>query len=59
MTIKEMRDRMHLSQSKFASYMGIPVRTIQSWEQGVRIPPEYVIYMMERILRLEGVITDE
>ena len=54
-----MRDRMHLSQSKFASYMGIPVRTIQSWEQGVRIPPEYVIYMMERILRLEGVITDE
>lgn len=54
MTIKELRDKMGLSQSKFADYIGIPVRTLQTWEQGSRTPPEYVMGLIERVMRLEG-----
>ena len=56
MTIFKMRKITGLSQTKFAEYLNIPVYNIQHWEQGVRQPPEYVIKLIERILRLEGLI---
>ncbi len=34
--IQEIRQRLHLSQSAFASLMGVSVRTVQEWEQGRR-----------------------
>lgn len=54
MTVKELRTLTGLSQSKFAAYFGIPVRTLQEWEQEKRTPPEYVVSMMERIWKLEN-----
>lgn len=51
--IKELRQRTGLSQSKFAEYFGIPVRTIQKWEIGQANPPEYIPKMISRILELE------
>lgn len=56
MTVKAMRDRTGLSQSKFAQIFSIPVVNIQHWEQGVCEPPSYVLYMMEYILKAEGYI---
>lgn len=56
MSIKDMRLQTGLSQSKFAKLLDIPVANIQKWEQGVCNPPEYVIGMIERILKLEGLI---
>ena len=50
MIVKELRRLTGLSQSKFASYFGIPVRTLQEWEQERKSPPDYVIAMMERAL---------
>lgn len=44
---------MGLTQSKFAEYFGIPVRTIQKWERNGSVPPEYIPKMMERILDSE------
>lgn len=35
---KEIRRKLHLSQSAFAAFMGVCVRTIQDWEQGRRTP---------------------
>jgi putative transcriptional regulator len=35
---KKIRERLRLSQSAFASLMGVSVRTVQEWEQGRRIP---------------------
>ena len=32
--IKKIRERLDLSQSKFALYFGVSTRTIQEWEQG-------------------------
>jgi putative transcriptional regulator len=36
--IKDMRERLCMSQTKFASYFGINTRTLQEWEQGRRHP---------------------
>lgn len=38
--IKEIRTQFGLSQSQFANFVGIPVRTLQSWESGHRKCPE-------------------
>ncbi len=55
-TIKSLREELEMSQSQFANYFAISVRTIQSWEQGLRTPPDYVVLMMEKILKYEGKI---
>lgn len=51
--IRELRKRTGLSQSKFSAKFGIPVRTLQQWEQGISAPPEYLVRMMEYIMLLE------
>ena len=51
--IKQLRKNTGLSQSKFAARFGVPVRTLQQWEQGQSAPPEYVLRMMAYILQLE------
>ncbi len=35
---KEIRLKLHMSQSAFAGLMGVSVRTLQDWEQGRREP---------------------
>ena len=59
--IKKLRKKTGLSQSKFSAKFGIPVRTLQQWEQGISAPPEYLVRMMEYIMQLEenGQIKDE
>lgn len=51
MTIKELRASTGLSQSKFALLVHVPVATIQTWEQGIRKPPEYVLFLLEEYLK--------
>ena len=51
--IKDLRKKTGLSQSKFSAKFGIPVRTLQQWEQGISAPPEYLIRMMAYIMLLE------
>ena len=52
--IKELRKKTGLSQRKFSAKFGIPVRTLQQWEQGISAPPEYLVRMMAYIMLLEG-----
>ena len=51
MTIKEIRTLTGLSQTKFGNLYGIPLRTIQDWEAGARKPPEYVVALLERVVK--------
>lgn len=37
-SVTAIRERTGLSQSKFASLLGVSVRTLQEWEQGRRAP---------------------
>ncbi len=50
MLIKELRKITGLSQAEFAKKFHIPVGTLAHWEQGIRKPPEYVVYMISRII---------
>jgi len=36
--VKEIREDIGFTQSKFASFIGVNVRTLQNWEQGHRHP---------------------
>lgn len=49
MTLVEMRREAGMSQRAFAEHFGIPVRTLQQWEQGKSAPPSYVLAMMEKL----------
>ncbi len=42
MTIKEARKAAGLTQQGVSDLLGIPRRTIQDWECGKRVPPEWV-----------------
>jgi putative transcriptional regulator len=37
-SVAEVRERTGLSQEKFATLLGVSVRTLQEWEQGRRAP---------------------
>lgn len=52
-TIKELRERTGLSQSKFAALFHINLQTLQTWEQGVHKTPEYVIYLIDKLIAYE------
>ena len=52
--VKNMREKVGWSQRQLADHFGVPPHTVQSWEQGYRTPPEYVVTMMERLLKMEG-----
>lgn len=47
-TIRELRDSMGISQSRFADMYNIPLSTLQKWEQGNSKPPEYVLELLAR-----------
>jgi len=48
MTPKQWIEKMQVER-KFH----IPVGTLSHWEQGVRTPPDYVVYMLLRIIYME------
>ena len=50
MTIKEICEKHGLSQTALAKRFGIPLRTVQDWHAGRRVPPDYVVSMMVEIL---------
>ncbi len=36
--VRNIRKKLHVSQSKFAYILGVSVDTLQNWEQGRRVP---------------------
>lgn len=56
MTILELRQKTGLSQSQFAKRFHLNVRTVQTWEQGTRKTPDYVIWLITRVIELEEII---
>lgn len=44
---RELRKTMGLSMQKFGDKYGIPLRTIQAWEDGTRVPPAYVYELLK------------
>lgn len=51
MTIKEIRALTGLSQAAFSAKYNIPKRSIENWECERRIPPAYVVELLERVVK--------
>lgn len=47
--IKQIREKRHYSQAVFAIILNVNVRTIQSWESGVRVPTHSALRLLEII----------
>lgn len=58
MTIRQIRQFIGFSQNQLARYFNIPRPTLLKWDQGTQSPPPYVIEMMIKILKYDGVIQD-
>lgn len=58
MTFKILRELSGMSMTQFSEYFGIPYRTIQNWEGGVRQCPEYLLDLMLYKLKNEGLIRE-
>ena len=56
MTFKELREKSGLSRSGFAKFFGIPYRTVQNWELGLRECPDYLLDLMQYKLEKENKI---
>lgn len=52
-TVKELCQKFGLKQTELARRFDIPLRTVQGWYLGERMPPKYVMRMMEEILTFE------
>jgi DNA-binding transcriptional regulator YiaG len=51
--IRKMRKDAGMTQKMFSDFFGIPVRTLQDWENGMRNPPDYLIRLLPYKLMLE------
>ena len=51
MDIKQIRELTGLSQRAFSTIYKIPKRTLEDWETKKHLPPEYVIYLLERAVK--------
>lgn len=56
MTFKELREKSGMNQTKFAEYFGIPRRTVQNWELGLRTCPDYLLNLMKYKLEKENIL---
>ena len=52
-TIEIIIEMMHTDPAGISSKYGIPLRTVYSWCEGTRRPPDYVLTMMLNIILLE------
>ena len=51
--ITELREQTGMNRKAFSDYFMIPYRTVTEWERGTRNAPEYVLRMMEYMIRME------
>lgn len=59
MTSKEIRAATGLTQARFSELTGIPRRTLQDWERGIRTPPPWLEKMLAAYLREHGCPSDQ
>lgn len=52
--LKAVKTKSGLNWKDFARYFGIPYRTMQDWERGIRKMPDYLLRLMEYKVQMEG-----
>jgi transcriptional regulator with XRE-family HTH domain len=53
--IRELRQRLHLTQEQFAQKVGVTYSTVNHWENGKRVPQPFLVRrLLELKEELEG-----
>ena len=55
--LKSMRKEANMTQKDFAEYFGIPIRTVEDWERGIRHMPDYVLRLFAYKMEMEKLIS--
>ena len=53
MNTKEIRALTGMNRTDFARRYHIPLRTLEHWDAGDRTPPEWAVYMLERLVKMD------
>lgn len=53
MTLEELRKQSGMSRAAFAEYFGLPYRSLQNWELGLRKCPDYLLNLIQYKLEKE------
>lgn len=51
MTTVEIRGLLNISRAEFSRRYKIPIRTLEDWDAGKRKPPDWALYLLERVVR--------
>ena len=49
MNIKQARKELNLTQAELAPLLGVSVKSIKNYEQGIRKPSESVLMLLDRL----------
>jgi putative transcriptional regulator len=49
--VRSTRNILKASQTVFAKFLGVSVKTVRSWEQGINTPPDMACRFMDEIRR--------
>lgn len=50
-TIKELCEEYGITQAELSRAFSIPIRTVHDWHAGKRVPPDYVVTLLEESLK--------
>lgn len=51
MNTVEIRAILGVSRAEFSRRYEIPIRTLEDWDAGRRQPPEWILKLLERVVR--------
>ena len=51
--VKKIREESGMERKTFCDWLGIPYRTLQDWELGQRVMPDYVLRLIAYKVRME------
>ena len=54
--LKKIREDLGMNRTEFSQYMGIPLRTLEEWEAGRRMMPDYVLRLITYFTRMERLL---
>lgn len=55
--LKNMREELGMNRTEFSHYVGIPLRTLEEWEAGRRLMPDYVLRLIAYYTKMQQVLT--
>ncbi len=56
--VKNLRNKMHMTQQEFCAMFGIAIGTLRHWEQGDRVPKGPALVLLNVIEKNPGAVLD-